>query len=145
MTDKFDTFSGLLRGALGKRLAPADDMPGLFTDDIIFEFPFAPEGLPRRLEGRAALTAHMARLGPLIAFGDLVLEAVYPSGETVVLEFSCAGAGKATGLPYDQHYISVITLRDGRIAHYRDYWNPLTVLSALGGAEAAVAAYAGGA
>jgi ketosteroid isomerase-like protein len=51
----------------------------------------------------------------------------------------------ATGAPYNQLYISVVTLRDGRIAHYRDYWNPLVVLTALGGTEAAAAAYAGAA
>lgn len=32
-------------------------------------------------------------------------------------------------------YISVITVRDGEIADYRDYWNPLAVAAALGGAE----------
>jgi ketosteroid isomerase-like protein len=41
-----------------------------------------------------------------------------------------------TGVAYDQTYISVVTLRDGRIARYKDYWNPLVALAALGGAEA---------
>ncbi|TYC52976.1 hypothetical protein FMN50_15435 [Rhodobacterales bacterium] len=63
--------------------------------------------------------------------------------EDVVFEFSCQGQGIETGKPYDQDYISVVTLRDGRVCHYRDYWNPLVALHALGGAEAAAAAYAG--
>lgn len=145
MTDKFDSFSDLLRGALGQRLAPADDMLGLFAEDVIFEFPFAPEGLPQRLNSRAALAGHMAKLGPLISFGAFVLKSVYPSDETVTFEFSCTGQGQQTGKPYDQDYVSVVTLGDGRITHYRDYWNPLVVLSALGGADAVGAAYAGGA
>jgi ketosteroid isomerase-like protein len=143
MADKFDTFSDLLRTALGPRLAPADDLPGLFTDDIIFEFPFAPEGLPARFEGCDALTGHLAKLGPLLSLGEMELHAVYPSGDTVIAEFSCKGRGVQTGLPYDQLYVSVITLRDGRIARYRDYWNPLVVLAALGGADAANAAFSG--
>lgn len=143
MADKFDTFSDLLRAALGQRLASSGDLPGLFTDDIIFEFPFAPEGLPARLEGRDALAAHLARLGPLLSLGEMELHAVYPSGDTVIAEFSCKGRGVQTGLPYDQLYVSVITLRAGRIARYRDYWNPLVVLSALGGADAANAAFRG--
>lgn len=143
MTDKFDIFSDLLRTALGPRLVPADDLPGLFTDDIVFEFPFAPEGLPARLEGRGALAAHLERLGPLLSLGEMELHAVYPSGDTVIVEFSCKGRGVQTGLPYDQIYISIITLRDGRIARYRDYWNPLVVLAALGGADAANAAFHG--
>lgn len=145
MTDKFYSFADLLRGALADRLVPADDMAELFTDDIIFEFPFAPEGMPKRLDGRVALADHMARLGPLLTFGQMVLRDVHPSGNTMILEFSCSGRGTETGAPYDQDYVSVITLRDGRIARYRDYWNPLIVLSALGGAEAAMAAYQGAA
>ena len=143
MADKFDSFSDLLRAALGDKLAPADGMLDLFADDVVFEFPYAPEGLPKRLEGRAALAAHLARIGPLLSFGTMELGDVHAAGETVVIESSCTGQGAATGVPYNQTYVSVVTLRDGRIAHYRDYWNPLVVLAALGGTEAAAVAFAG--
>jgi uncharacterized protein len=145
MDHKFDTFSDLLRAALGNRLAPSDSLLGMFAEDIIFEFPYAPEGLPKRLDGVAALDAHLQKLGPLIDFGAMVLESVYASGATIVFEFSCTGRGVRTGAPYDQDYISVVTLRDGRITRYRDYWNPSVVLTALGGRDAAAAAYAEGA
>lgn len=143
MADKFDKFSDLLRAALGDKLASADGMLDLFAEDVVFEFPYAPDGLPKRLEGRAALAAHLARIGPLLSFGTMELDNVHAAGETVVIEFSCTGQGAATGVPYNQTYVSVVTLRDGRIAHYRDYWNPLIVLAALGGTEAAAAAFAG--
>lgn len=143
MTRKFDSFSGLLRGALGDRLVDATTTIDLFTDDVIFEFPYAPEGLPRKLVGRTALAGHLARLGPLLEFDEMTLGDVYPSGQTVVFEFSCRGRGTTTGAAYNQNYVSVIRLREGRIAHYRDYWNPLVVLSALGGAEKAATAFAG--
>ncbi|MBM3605557.1 MAG: nuclear transport factor 2 family protein, partial [Alphaproteobacteria bacterium] len=61
MTGKFDNFSDLLRAALGERLAPADTMLDMFAEDVIFEFPFAPEGLPKRLDGAAALVAHLQK------------------------------------------------------------------------------------
>lgn len=143
MDDKFDSFSGLLRGALGFRLKAGPEIMDLFTEDVVFEFPYAPDGLPTRLTGIPALVDHLARLGPMLELGEFTLHQVHPSGETVVFEFSCRGRGVATGLPYDQDYISVVTLRDGRIARYRDYWNPLIALSALGGAQAAAEAYAG--
>ncbi len=142
MADRFDNFSDLLRAALGDRLASSDGLLGLFTDDVIFEFPYAPDGLPKRLEGRAALAAHLERSGPLLTFGPMELGKVYAVDETVIFEFSCSGKGVETGMPYNQRYISVVTLRKGRIAHYRDYWNPLVVLTALGGTEAAAAAFA---
>lgn len=143
MNDKFDSFSELLRGALGPRLKAGDQMTDLFTHDVTFEFPYAPEGLPRRLDGIDALADHLARLGPMLELYSFTLHAVYPTHDTVIFEFSCDGAGIATGLPYDQDYISVVTLREGRISHYRDYWNPLVALAALGGAQAAAMAYAG--
>ena len=143
MTDKFDSFSDLLRGALHPRMAAGQEMTDLFTKDVVFEFPFAPEGLPRRLDGIAALADHLTRLEPMLKLREFTLRAVHPSDDTVIIEFSCDGSGIATGLPYDQDYISVVTLRDGRISHYRDYWNPLVALSALGGAQAAAMAYAG--
>lgn len=144
MPDKFDSFPDLLRAALGDRLNPSDDMLALFAEDVVFEFPFAPKGLPKRLNGRAALAEHMLKLGPLISFGDFTLKRLYPSEATATLEFSCTGEARKTGQPYHQDYISVVTLRDGRITHYSDYWNPLVVLTALGGVEAASAAYSGG-
>jgi uncharacterized protein len=145
MSDKFDSFSDLLRAALGDRLDPADSLLGLFADDVVFEFPYAPDGLPRRLDGTAALAAHLEALGPLLSFGPMELGNVHTDGATVIFEFSCSGEGVATGAPYNQAYISVVALRDGRIARYRDYWNPLVVLTALGGTEAAAAAFAGAA
>ena len=88
------------------------------------------------------LAAHLAGLGPLLEFDRFELEASHVCGDTVVIEFTCEGRGVKTGVAYDQAYISVVTLRDGRIARYKDYWNPLVVLAALGGSEA-VAALAG--
>jgi len=143
MNGKFDSFSGLLRGALGDRLKAGPQVLDLFTEDVVFEFPYAPEGLPRRLDGIPALADHLARIGPMLELGEFALHAVHLADETVVLEFSCQGQGVATGLPYHQDYISVVTLHEGRIARYRDYWNPLVALHALGGAEAAATAYAG--
>jgi ketosteroid isomerase-like protein len=136
MAGKFDSFGDLLRGALGPALVPADELLDLFAEDVVFEFPYAPEGLPRRLDGRNRLAAHLAQLGPLLEFDSFELDASHVCGNVVVLEFTCRGRGVRTGAAYDQTYISVVTLRNGRIACYRDYWNPLVVLAALGGAEA---------
>jgi len=139
MTGKFDTFGDLLKGALGTRLSPVEDFLELFAQEVIFEFPYAPEGFPARLEGRDSLAKHLERLGPLLEFDSFELKTVYPSGDTVIFEFSCDGRGAETGNAYDQRYISVVTLRDGQIARYRDYWNPLIALSALGGQDRAAA------
>jgi ketosteroid isomerase-like protein len=124
------------------------DMPGwvdLWADDGVFEFPFAPPGFPTRLEGKEAIREYIKDYPKhidLAAFRDV---RVHPSidPEVLVVEMLAEGRIVATGKPYEMSYIAVITVRDGKIARYRDYWNPLTALEMLGGAEALTAAFAG--
>ena len=128
-------FSAMISRALGELLAPgADGFAAMMAEDGVMEFPFAPPGLPARLEGRDAVAAHLADLPALLSIERLREPEVHLArdGATAVLEFGCRGRAVATGRPYDQRYVSVITVRDGRIARYRDYWNPLVVLDALG-------------
>jgi hypothetical protein len=45
------------------------------------------------------------------------------------------GHGVQTRKPYDNRYVSVITIHDRKVTHWRDYWNPQVVLNAVGGLE----------
>ena len=51
---------------------------------------------------------------------------------TIVVEFTAHGRTVRTGEPYRLDYITVITVQDGLITHYRDYWSPLAAASAAG-------------
>jgi ketosteroid isomerase-like protein len=124
------------------------DMPGwidLWADDGVFEFPFAPPGFPRRLEGKAAVRDYIKDYPDhidLAAFHDVqVHQTVDP--DVLVVEMRAEGRIVATDKPYAMSYIYVLTVRDGKIVAYRDYWNPLVALEALGGAEALTAAFGG--
>jgi len=55
-----------------------------------------------------------------------------PAQGTLVLEYASEGKVAATGAPYANRYISVLTLRDREVAHWRDYLDPVTVFDALG-------------
>jgi uncharacterized protein len=118
----------------------------MMTDDVSFEFPFAlPDGI-RVLDGKAALAAYLPNVGRLFAIEALNLQRsiIAGDGTAAVLEFSARAYAKETGARYDQSYISVVDLRDGLISRYRDYWNPLVVIAAVGGADKANAALKGG-
>ncbi len=128
-------FAALLERALGPLVDP--HTPGfleMMAEDAVMEFPFAPPGTLRRLEGRAALRTHLERINGVVDFEYFSEPTVhYVEGrDVVILEFSCRGRASATGRAYDQDYISVLTLRDGKIVRYQDYWNPLTLLDAVG-------------
>ena len=133
------SFGAMLRLALGDALAAdaGEDFLAMCDDDIVFQFPYAPLGTVTEVRGKDRLAAYLPKVGALVAFESMGKPTTHASrdGETYVLEFSCKGSGAETGARYDQDYISVIRIRDGRIVHYRDYWNPLILLEAIGGIE----------
>ena len=106
----------------------------LLAEDAVFEYVITVPGYPRRVEGRAAV-AELYR-----PYGDaLVLDRCYdlavhhdPAQGTVVLEYASEGKVVATGASYGNRYISVLTLRDREVVHWRDYLDPLAVFDALG-------------
>ncbi|MDJ0466418.1 nuclear transport factor 2 family protein [Streptomyces sp. H27-C3] len=111
---------------LDKNLAAWVD---LWDEDGILEFPFAPEGRPQRLEGKAAVAEYMRGYPGHIDLHDFphveIHQTVTP--ETIVVEMRGVGRLVETGGPFDMSYIAVVTVKNGRITGYRDYWNPLAL------------------
>lgn len=137
MSENIQSFSSMLRKALGDRIdADASTFPEMMAQDGVMEFPYAPPGMPTRLNGRVAIAQHLEAVGDMIAFDRMGEPTVHPSADpdVVIIEFEGFGRGVETGEPYDQRYISVIHTAGGRITLYRDYWNPLVVLRATKGA-----------
>jgi ketosteroid isomerase-like protein len=127
-----ELFAALLRSGMGDHLVPeAVSFLDMLAEDAIMEFPFAPPGLPQCLDGKVAIRNHVENLGHMIQLRGFSSSGVHRFASGFVLEFTCTGTATQTGRPYNQEYVSVITLREGRIVRYRDYWNPLHVLDAM--------------
>ncbi|BBG01720.1 MULTISPECIES: nuclear transport factor 2 family protein [Pseudonocardia] len=105
----------------------------LFSTDGVIEFPYAPVGVPARVQGRDALLDHMSGFPETfdVEFVDLTFhDTVDP--RRAVAEFRSTGWALPTGKPYEQTCISVVYTDDtGRITRYVDYWNPLVAVEAL--------------
>jgi len=132
--DQFPSLSSLLREALRDKLASqAQTLLEMCSEDVVFEFPYHPPGFQARVEGRRALEAYLPTVSKLISIESMTLNHAFISaeGDMAAIEFSCKGHSPETKAPYDQDYVSIIELKDGRISRYRDYWNPLVVLSAI--------------
>lgn len=137
MSDDIESFSAMLREALGDRIDKgASSFIDMMAEHAVMEFPYALPGLPLRLEGRDAVARHLERAAGLIAFDRMGAPTVHPSTDQdlVIIEFDGFGRGVETGEAYDQRYISVVRTENGRITRYRDYWNPIAVLRAMKGA-----------
>ena len=50
----------------------------------------------------------------------------------VVLEYASQGRVVVTGAAYSNRYISVLSIVDRKVAHWRDYLDPLAVFDAVG-------------
>jgi ketosteroid isomerase-like protein len=87
--------------------------------------------------GRDAIVANFQIITKLLRIDNVTEVVVYKTDDpqVVMIEFAGHGEGLITREAYDQRYISVIRLRDGHIVHYKDYWNPLTLLRTLKGEE----------
>ena len=110
---------------------------GLWAVDGTIEFPFASAGYPQRVEGRAAVTEYLRGYTDHVDLRAITSRTVHRTAdpEVVVVEFEVDGVAVRTGRPYRMKYISVITVRGGEIAGYRDYWSPVAAAEALGGAD----------
>jgi ketosteroid isomerase-like protein len=116
----------------------------LFAEDATLELPFAPQGIPRRVEGGEQIRALLRRgadpvrtAGRRWEFHSVVVhETVDP--EVIVTEFEVHGEVPGTGQRYRFANLQVLRVRDGLIVSLRDYWNPLDRpdLPAIGGQPA---------
>lgn len=102
---------------------------GLWAEDGVLEFPFAAEGWPRRLEGKEAVAAYMRHYPDHIDVHDYPELRIHETTDpaTIVVEMRGVGRLVETDAPFDMTYIAVVTVRDGLITSYRDYWSPLAV------------------
>jgi uncharacterized protein len=109
----------------------------LLAEDITIDYVVMVPGYPRHIKGRAAVAELYRPYGTAIILDrcfDLAVHHDAAKG-TVVLEYACEGRVVGTGRPYSNRYISVLTLRDGEVVHWRDYLDPVAVFDALGWPE----------
>jgi len=107
------------------------------ADDALFEFRYNFPGWPKTVRGRANLMALYSGYGNTIKLhsGDALV--VHPSkdGRVVTLEYEVHGKILATGAPYDNRFISVVTIENRKIVRWRDYMDSLAAWVALNNAS----------
>ena len=106
----------------------------LLAEDVIFDYIISTPGYPRHVEGRQAVAELYRPYGAVIVLDrchDLAVHHDIKTG-VVVLEYASEGRVVATGAPYANRYISVLTIADRKITRWRDYLDPIAVFDALG-------------
>jgi uncharacterized protein len=110
-----------------------DEWIELWTDDAVCEFPFAGPGRPARLTGKAEILAYMKAYPDTISVEGVQDIQLHPGQDpnVLVVELTIAGTATQTGRPYNQQFVIIARARDGRLAHYREYWNALVSAEAF--------------
>jgi uncharacterized protein len=103
------------------------------ADDAFFEFLYDFPGWPRTIRGRANLMAQFSGCGDNIRLhsADKLVVHHAQDNRVVILEYEVHGTILATGVPYDNRLLSVITIDNRMIVHWRDYTDSLAAWNAL--------------
>jgi len=129
MRPYFDVVTEALDG-----LVDVDDFFDIHADDVVVEYIITVPDYPRRIVGREALAELYADYGQsIVQSGSSDVHRYHDAEQSVVvLEYTIHGTVVSTGAPYLNRFISVITVKDRKIVHWRDYLDPLAVFAAFG-------------
>ena len=121
-----------LLGHLGRK--EFDAFAQCIAEDLVQEWPYLPlASMPHVLQGRQALLEVMQRgmadFDPYDYQIDAVHELLDP--DTLIAEYRSNSIYRPKQLPYANRYISVLRFRDGQLAHWVEYVNPLIIKEAM--------------
>ena len=115
-------------------LVHGEDYYDLLAEDVVFEYVITVPGYPRRVEGRQGIIDLYSDYGDYINLHSADNLRVHRDRETstIVLEYEVHGTSSVTGKPYDNRFVSVLTVQDRKVTHWRDYLDPIAVFDAQG-------------
>ena len=124
-------FEIVLRGLSG--LVDGEHYFDTFADEAIFESRYHFPGWPATIRGRANLMASLSGYGNTIQLhtGDALVAHRTQNSRVVILEYEVHGKILSSGAPYDNRLISVVTIENRKIVHWRDYMDSLAAWTAL--------------
>lgn len=116
-----------------------DKVVELFAEDAVIHFPYAKGmGTPERIDGREAYRQYLISAFENLKelhFSDPEIS-MEKSGSVYWIEVKGRALIGSEEKEYRQHYVIKITLNDGAIQQYTEYWNPLMILKVMDGEEA---------
>jgi ketosteroid isomerase-like protein len=128
-------FEVVMEGLRG--LVDGDHYFDTFAEDAVFESRYHFPGWPPTIRGRANLMASLSGYGKTIKLhsGDGLVVHRSQDSRVVILEYEVHGRILSSGAAYDNRLISVVTIQNRKITHWRDYMDSLAAWTALNSAS----------
>ena len=115
-------------------LVDGEDYFDLLAEDVVFEYVISVPGYPRRVEGRRGIVELYRDYGDYMTMRSADNLRVYRDREAdvVILEYEVHGEAAQSGRPYDNRFVSIVTVNGRKVTHWRDYLDPVAVFDATG-------------
>src|ERR1019366_9335634 len=115
-------------------LAEGEDYFDLLADDVVFEYVISVPGYPQRVEGRQNVIDLYFDYDSFMTVRSADNLRVYrdPAASVAVLEYEVHGESVQTGRTYDNRFVSIVTIKDGKVTRWRDSLDPVAVFDAAG-------------
>lgn len=114
-----------------------DAMRELSTEDIVFEVPFRPDGFERCTVGRDRYIELLRQASTVMIDGsenlhDIEVDTLGSNPDEVFAAYKSAMKLRS-GADYRNEYVARFTIRDGRVARFVEYVDPIRLYKAMGG------------
>ncbi|MEL7028238.1 MAG: nuclear transport factor 2 family protein, partial [Pseudomonadota bacterium] len=106
-----------------------DTVHALTCQDIVVEQPFPALGQPERYEGAEAFVSGLRLVPTVFSSFELTIGELFdcPEDEVVIFEQTSRGVFNLNGEIYENRYVMIFKFRDGKVAVWREYYNPETM------------------
>jgi uncharacterized protein len=107
-----------------------------FAEDAVLALLYAPAGTPKETVGRDQIVAYISLLGNYIKsgiFADHAFDTLAGDPGVVVARYPASTRLLTTRSPYENTYVTLVTVRDGKVARYEEFFDPINWLIAQGG------------
>jgi len=117
-----------------KGLAEGEDYFDMLADDVVFEYVVSVPGYPKRIEGRQNIIDLYSDYDSFMTVRSADNLRVYRDhvASVVVLEYEVHGESVQSGRPYNNRFVSIVTIKNGKVTSWRDYLDPVAVFDAAG-------------
>ncbi len=114
-----------------------DVMRNLSTEDVVFEVPFRPDGFERCTVGRDKYIELLKQASEVMIDGsenlhDIEIDTLGSNPNEVFAAYKSAMKLRS-GADYRNEYVARFTIRDGRVARFVEYVDPIRLYKAMGG------------
>ncbi len=112
-------------------------MRGMTTEDVVFEVPFRMEGFERYTHGRDRYIELLRQASTVMIDGsenlhDIFVDTLGSNPNEIYAEYR-SDMKLRSGAPYRNEYVARFAVREGRIARFAEYLNPIVLFKAMGG------------